>query len=60
MLSPLPTPQALVGDQTVAFRLMGAEMYSGMSALTEPSEVVARGMALHKVRRVLHVVHNRI
>lgn len=41
--------QALVGDQTVAFRLMGAEMYTGMSALTPESEVVARGMALHKV-----------
>ena len=45
--------QALVGDQTVAFRLMGAEMYTGMSALTPESEVVARGMALHKVKESL-------
>ncbi|EFJ43598.1 1,4-alpha-glucan branching enzyme II [Volvox carteri f. nagariensis] len=45
--------QALVGDQTVAFRLMGAEMYGGMSALTEPSEVVARGVALHKMIRLV-------
>eukprot|EP00887_Chlorella_sp_A99_P001269 scaffold14.g1269.t1 len=43
--------QALVGDQTVAFRLMGAEMYTGMSALTPPSPVVERGVALHKMIR---------
>ncbi|KAI3429595.1 hypothetical protein D9Q98_005681 [Chlorella vulgaris] len=45
--------QALVGDQTVAFRLMGAEMYTGMSALQEPSLVVQRGMALHKMIRTV-------
>ncbi|KAG2486093.1 hypothetical protein HYH03_015188 [Edaphochlamys debaryana] len=45
--------QALVGDQTVAFRLMGPAMYDGMSALTEPSEVVSRGMALHKMIRLV-------
>ena len=45
--------QALVGDQTIAFRLMGAEMYEGMSSLNEPSEVVIRGMALHKMIRLV-------
>ncbi|GLI70892.1 hypothetical protein VaNZ11_015916 [Volvox africanus] len=45
--------QALVGDQTVAFRLMGAEMYGGMSALIEPNEVVMRGIALHKMIRLV-------
>ncbi|EFN60069.1 hypothetical protein CHLNCDRAFT_33566 [Chlorella variabilis] len=45
--------QALVGDQTVAFRLMGAEMYTGMSALQEPTEVIQRGMALHKMIRAV-------
>ena len=45
--------QALVGDQTLAFRLIGAEMYTGMSALTPPSPVVARGVALHKLIRAV-------
>jgi hypothetical protein len=48
--------QALVGDQTVAFRLMGAEMYEGMSALQEPSEVIQRGIALHKMIRAVTMV----
>ena len=45
--------QALVGDQTVAFRLMGPEMYSGMSSLTPPSPVVDRGICLHKMIRLV-------
>jgi len=45
--------QALVGDQTVAFRLMGADMYSGMSALQEAPPSVDRGMALHKMIRTV-------
>lgn len=45
--------QALVGDQTIAFRLMGAEMYDGMSALSAPSEVISRGVALHKMIRLV-------
>ena len=45
--------QALVGDQTIAFRLMGAEMYSGMSALQPPTPVIERGIALHKLIRTL-------
>jgi 1,4-alpha-glucan branching enzyme len=44
--------QALVGDQTLAFRLMGAEMYFAMAKGT-PSAVVDRGLALHKIIRLL-------
>jgi 1,4-alpha-glucan branching enzyme len=44
--------QALVGDQTLAFRLMGAEMYTEMSKLSH-SLVVDRGMALHKMIRLI-------
>lgn len=43
--------QALVGDKTIAFRLMDAEMYTHMSCTT-PSVVVDRGMALHKMIRL--------
>ena len=42
--------QALVGDKTIAFRLMDKEMYSSMSKLT-PSIIVDRGVALHKMIR---------
>lgn len=44
--------QALVGDKTLAFRLMDAEMYSHMS-VTTPSLLVDRGIALHKIIRLL-------
>ncbi len=43
--------QALVGDQTLAFRLMGAEMYTRMS-VDSSSPVVERGMALLKMIRL--------
>lgn len=43
--------QALVGDKTIAFRLMDAEMYTNMSCDT-PSLIVDRGMALHKMIRL--------
>lgn len=43
--------QALVGDKTIAFRLMDAEMYTHMSCNT-PSMVIDRGMALHKMMRL--------
>lgn len=43
--------QALVGDKTIAFRLMDAEMYTHMSCDT-PSMVIDRGMALHKMIRL--------
>lgn len=35
---------------------MGAEMYEGMSALQEPSEVIQRGIALHKMIRAVTMV----
>lgn len=48
--------QALVGDQTIAFRLMGADMYTGMSSLEEAPPAVERGMALHKMIRTVTMV----
>lgn len=47
--------QAIVGDKTLAFWLMDAEMYTGMSLVTQPqpSMVVDRGLALHKMIRML-------
>lgn len=45
--------QALVGDKTIAFWLMDAAMYTHMSKLSEPSLVIDRGLALHKVIRLL-------
>jgi len=36
-----------------AFRLMGAEMYTGMSALQPASPVIARGIAMHKMIRTV-------
>jgi len=44
--------QALVGDKTLAFRLMDKEMYFCMSHAT-PSLIVDRGLALHKMIRLL-------
>lgn len=46
----------LLARTPAAFRLMGAEMYSGMSALQEPNEVVERGIALHKMIRTVTMV----
>ena len=43
--------QALVGDKTIAFRLMDAEMYTHMSC-DMPSVIIDRGMALHKMIRL--------
>lgn len=43
--------QALVGDKTIAFRLMDAEMYTHMSC-DLPSLIIDRGMALHKMIRL--------
>lgn len=45
--------QALVGDKTLAFWLMDKEMYTNMSVLTELTPVVDRGLALHKIIRML-------
>lgn len=44
--------QALVGDQTIAFRLMGVEMYGYMSKLTN-NFLIDRGIALHKMIRLV-------
>ncbi len=44
--------QALVGDKTLAFRLMDASMYTDMSKLTQ-SLVIDRGVALHKMIRLI-------
>ncbi|KNZ77177.1 1,4-alpha-glucan-branching enzyme [Termitomyces sp. J132] len=45
--------QALVGDKTIAFWLMDKEMYTNMSDLTEMTPIIARGLALHKMIRLL-------
>ena len=44
--------QAMVGDKTIAFRLMDAEMYTSMNKESQ-SPVVDRGMALHKMIRLV-------
>lgn len=45
--------QALVGDKTLAFWLMDKEMYTNMSDLTEYTPIIDRGLALHKMIRLL-------
>ncbi len=45
--------QALVGDQTLIFRLLGGEMYESMSVLFRKSLTVERGIALHKMIRLV-------
>jgi 1,4-alpha-glucan branching enzyme len=44
--------QALVGDKTLAFRLMDAEMYWNMARGRE-TPVIERGLALHKLIRLI-------
>ncbi len=46
--------QALVGDKTIAFRLMDKEMYSSMSR-DMPNLVIDRGVALHKMIRLVTI-----
>ena len=46
--------QALVGDKTIAFRLMDKEMYFAMNRSSE-NLVVERGMALHKMIRLMTI-----
>ena len=46
--------QALVGDKTIAFRLLDKLMYDSMDRKTE-SMVVDRGVALHKMIRLLTI-----
>lgn len=45
--------QALVGDKTIAFWLMDKEMYTNMSVMSPITEVVSRGIALHKLIRLI-------
>ena len=44
--------QALVGDKTIMFRLCDADMYWNM-AIDKQSMVIDRGMALHKILRLI-------
>lgn len=46
--------QALVGDQTLMFRLAGAEMYVGMSKNSN-NIYIDRAMALHKMIRLITI-----
>ncbi len=46
--------QAMVGDKTIAFRLMDKEMYYAMDRESQ-SLTVDRGMALHKMIRLLTI-----
>nr|CAD7603353.1 unnamed protein product [Timema genevievae] len=49
--------QALVGDKTIAFWLMDKEMYTHMATNSEPSPIIDRGIALHKmIRLVTHAL----
>ncbi|XP_023323233.1 1,4-alpha-glucan-branching enzyme [Eurytemora carolleeae] len=45
--------QALVGDKTIAFWLMDKDMYTGMGLNEPASDVVQRGLALHKMIRLV-------
>lgn len=47
--------QALVGDKTIAFRLMDQEMYWHMG-IADQHEVIERGIALHKMIRLFTLV----
>jgi 1,4-alpha-glucan branching enzyme len=43
----------LVGDKTIAFWLMDKEMYTHMSTTSKPSPIIDRGLALHKMIRLI-------
>ncbi|TQS38549.1 hypothetical protein Golomagni_00941 [Golovinomyces magnicellulatus] len=45
--------QALVGDKSIMMHLCDAELYTHMSILTELTPVIERGLALHKMIRLL-------
>jgi 1,4-alpha-glucan branching enzyme len=47
--------QALVGDQTLIFRLIGSDMYDGMSIFSKENPKVNRGMALHCLIRFITI-----
>lgn len=44
-----------MGDKTLAFWLMDAEMYTNMSTVTERTPTIDRGMALHKLIRLITI-----
>ena len=46
--------QAMVGDQTIIFRLIGNKMYDSMN-ISERDIVVDRGVALHKMIRLVTI-----
>jgi 1,4-alpha-glucan branching enzyme len=46
--------QALVGDKTIAFRLMDKEMYFHMQK-DDPDLIIERGIALHKLIRLFSI-----
>ncbi len=46
--------QAMVGDQTIAFRLMDKEMYFSMNRDSQ-SPIIDRGIALHKMIRLMTI-----
>ncbi|CEJ92171.1 Putative 1,4-alpha-glucan branching enzyme [[Torrubiella] hemipterigena] len=49
--------QALVGDKTLMMHLCDAEMYTNMSVLSPLTPVIERGIALHKmIRLVTHTL----
>jgi len=45
--------QALVGDKTIAMWLMNADMYFNMGTKQWPTAVIERGIALHKMIRLM-------
>ncbi|OIW27727.1 glycoside hydrolase [Coniochaeta ligniaria NRRL 30616] len=45
--------QALVGDKSLMMHLCDAELYTNMSTLTPLTPVIDRGMALHKMIRLI-------
>jgi 1,4-alpha-glucan branching enzyme len=45
--------QALVGDKTIAQWLFSEQIYTHMSVLAERTAVIERGLALHKMIRLL-------
>jgi 1,4-alpha-glucan branching enzyme len=48
--------QALVGDQTLIFRLVGSDMYDAMSRNHKDNPRVDRGMALHRLIRFITMI----
>ncbi|XP_041365409.1 1,4-alpha-glucan-branching enzyme-like [Gigantopelta aegis] len=47
--------QSLVGDKTLAFWLMDKEMYTHMAVFSENTPVIERGIALHKMIRLITI-----